>query len=237
MPVLRCAHRLSTTPHTDPGHCTHSRDGPSQASLPTYPHPSLRMPPTACSGHLLWFPWGHPIHDALPCDTPILVSSLPWDTDSQQSSAHVVSHTSVKSLVPPAPRHHSRAPRGLPLLPSQAHGTSVSPLLHFSLPPPGIQEEDWRTLGEGPGWGQEGRMPVGRPPVCPQLILAAFSVACQSGPVAPAVILRFLGHCHAGSAAKWGAGRVGVCEQGQGQGRRPAGSVVAMGVCEQRWQE
>lgn len=80
-------------------------------------------------------------------------------------------------------------------------------------------------------------MPGGRPPVCPQLILAAFSVACQSGPVAPAVILRFLGHCHAGSAAKWGAGGVGGCEQGQGQGRRRAGSMAGMGVCEQRRQE
>ena len=66
-------------------------------------------------------------------------------------------------------------------------------------------------------------MPVGRPPVCPQLILAALSVAWQSGPVAPAVILRFLGHHHAGSAAKWGAGGAGGCEQGQGQGRRRAG--------------
>lgn len=78
---------------------------------------------------------------------------------------------------------------------------------------------------------------MGRPPVCPQLILAAFSVACQSGPVAPAVILRFLGHCHAGSAAKWGAGGVGGCDQGQGQGRRRIGNMVGMGVCEQRWQE
>lgn len=52
-------------------------------------------------------------------------------------------------------------------------------------------------------------MPVGRPPVCPRLILAAFSLAWRSGPVAPAVILRFLGHCHAGSAAKWGGGDEG----------------------------
>lgn len=73
-------------------------------------------------------------------------------------------------------------------------------------------------------------MPVGCPPVCAQLILAIFSVAWQSGPVAPAVILWFLGHCHAGSAAKWGAGRVGGCEQGQGQGRRRAGSVAGVGV-------
>lgn len=160
-----------------------------------------------------------------PCSPGTLIPSSP---------AHVVSHTSVKSPVPPAPGHHSRAPRGLPLLPSQAHGTSVSPLLHPSLPPPAIQEEDGRASGEGPGWGQEGRMPVGHPPVCPQLILAAFSVACQSGPVAPAVILRFLGHCHAGSAAKWGAGGVGGCEQGQGQGRRRSGSMTGMGVCEQR---
>lgn len=163
-----------------------------------------------------------------PCSPGTLIPSSP---------AHVVSHTSVKSPVPPAPGHHSRAPRGLPLLPSQAHGTSVSPLLHPSLPPPAIQEEDGRASGEGPGWGQEGRMPVGHPPVCPQLILAAFSVACQSGPVAPAVILRFLGHCHAGSAAKWGAGGVGGCEQGQGQGRRRSGSMTGMGVCEQRRQE
>ena len=74
-------------------------------------------------------------------------------------------------------------------------------------------------------------MPVGRPPVCPQLILAALSVAWQSGPVAPAVILRFLGHHHAGSAAKWGAGGAGGCEQGQGQGRRRAGSMAGLGVC------
>lgn len=83
------------------------------------------------------------------------------------------------------------------------------------------EQKAGRTSGEeGPGWGQEGKVPVGRPPVCPGLILAALSLAWQSGPAAPAVILRFLGHHRAGSAAKWGAGGAGGCEQGQGQGRR-----------------
>lgn len=211
---------------------------PRPVSPPT--HPRLEMPPTTCLGHPSWLPWGHATNDTLPHDTLILAPLLPWDTDSQQSPAHAVSHTSVKSPVPPAAGHHSQATRGshfcrprLSAPPSPHYYISASP----QPPPPAGQEEeeeDGRASGEGPGWGQEGRMPVGRPPVCPQLILAAFSVACQSGPVAPAVILRFLGHCHAGSAAKWGAGGVGGCEQGQGQGRRRARSMAAMGVCVSR---
>lgn len=73
-------------------------------------------------------------------------------------------------------------------------------------------------------------MPVSRPPVCPQLILAAFSLAWQSGPVAPAVILRFLGHCHAGSAAKWGAGGAGARAGPRAGKETCAGSMAGMGL-------
>lgn len=74
-------------------------------------------------------------------------------------------------------------------------------------------------------------MPVSRPPVCPQLILAAFFLAWQSGPVAPAVILRFLGHCHAGSAAKWGAGGAGTRAGPRAGKETCAGSMAGLGLC------
>lgn len=113
-----------------------------------------------------------------------------------------------------------------------ALGSRQLPLLLTTLPCPHLlSRRKMGTSGEGPGGGQEGSMPAGHPPVCPQLILASLSVAWQSGPVAPAVILWFLGHCHAGSAAKWGAGGAGGCKQGQGQGRRRAGSRAGSGVC------
>lgn len=173
------------------------------------------MPPTTCTGH-----------NSLPCDTPIQCPGSPG-TPIPQPSAQIVSHTSVKSRAPPAPGT-TRPPA--PAAPGSWHlplplTTSQGPI------PLAIWEKDGKASGEGPGWGQEGRMPVGRPPVCPQLILAAFSLAWQSGPVAPAVILRFLGHCHAGLAAKWGAGGAGA-QAGPRAGKETcAGSMAGMGVC------
>lgn len=201
-PTLQCQSSNTPTghlqpPHVDPGHL----DGPPQS--PTY---LLKMPRTTCIGYLFLFPWGpHPCMILCPMTSPSQHPGSPG-TLVPQSSAQIVSHTSVKSWAPPTPGS-TRPPA------PTASGSWHLPLpLTTSQPPstPDIQEEDGRALGEGPGWGQEGRMPVGCPPVCPQLILAAFSLAWQSGPVAPAVILRFLGHCHAGSAAKWGAGGAGA---------------------------
>lgn len=128
-----------------------------------------------------------------------------------------------------------------------SEGTSLSPLLSQPVRSSRRHQEQkaGRTLGEeGPSWGQEGKVPVGLAhPVCPGLILAALSLAWQSGPAAPAVILRFLGHHRAGSAAKWGAGGGGGCRQGQGQGgdtcrqhgRAGGGGGVAAGSSGEAW--
>lgn len=140
------------------------------------------------------------MHDALTHGTP---AGCSWDLGSP---AHVSSHTSVKSPAPPSP--------GTTWPPAPAAPGSTSQLHAPPSPQPG---RGWEALGEGPGWGQEGRVPVGRPPVCPRLILAAFPVAWQSGPVAPAVILRFLGHQHADPAAKWGAGGAGAVSRAKGR--------------------
>lgn len=142
-----------------------------------------------------------------------------------QPSAQIVSHTSVKSPAPPT-QHHEASCSCCPRI-----RAPPSPPYYIPAPPPPTLEEDERISGEGPGPGQEGRVPVGRPPVCPRLILAAFSLAWRSGPVAPAVILRFLGHCHAGSAAKWGAGGVGAASRAKGREGDACGRVAGTGVC------
>lgn len=60
-------------------------------------------------------------------------------------------------------------------------------------------------------------------------------LAWQSGPAAPAVILRFLGHHRAGSRQSGAAGGAGGCEQGHGAGKETrAGSMAGLvvgGVC------
>lgn len=184
------------------------------------PQPPTQIPPTACTDPLS-FPRGHPVSDALPNDTP---TWLPWDTGSPALGTDCQPHFSEVTG-----STHS-APRGFLLLLPQDQSTSLSPLL-YPRPSPPTLEEDERNSGEGPGPGQEGRVPVGRPPVCPRLILAAFSLAWRSGPVAPAVILRFLGHRHAGSAAKWGAGGVGAASRAKGREGDACGRVAGTGVC------
>lgn len=199
----------ATTPQSRAGH---SQVQPLRP--PTHP---LQMPPTTCTGHLWWFRLR---------DTPCMMMLCPMaspprcrhprDTGSPALCPHCRAHFAQVTSSASSTRSLARAPRGLLLLLPWVHGPP-SPLLHLSTPSPAVQEEDGRALGERPGWGQEGRVPVGRPPVCPRLILAAFSVAWQSGPVAPAVILRFLGHCHTGSAAKWGAGGAGTASRAKGR--------------------
>lgn len=140
----------------------------------------------------------------MPALETLVLQPLPTLSATLHSSCQLHPLAGSGSMQPPAPA----APRFTAPLPT---ATSQHP------PSPAVQEEDGRASGERAGRGQEGRMPVGRPPVCPRLILAAFSVAWQSGPVAPAVILRFLGHCHTGSAAKWGAGGAGAASRAKGR--------------------